>query len=33
MGLRERGVSLAGSGIAAALDYLSRTNLRPDEPG
>jgi alanine-glyoxylate transaminase/serine-glyoxylate transaminase/serine-pyruvate transaminase len=32
MGLRERGVALAGSGVAAALDYLSRTNLRPDEP-
>ena len=32
MGLRERGVALAGSGVAAALDYLSRTNLRPGEP-
>ncbi len=32
MGLRERGVALAGSGVAAALDYLSRTNLRPDGP-
>jgi alanine-glyoxylate transaminase/serine-glyoxylate transaminase/serine-pyruvate transaminase len=31
MGLRERGVSLEGSGVAAALEYLSRTNLRPDE--
>jgi alanine-glyoxylate transaminase/serine-glyoxylate transaminase/serine-pyruvate transaminase len=31
MGLRERGVTLDGSGVAAALDYLSRTNLRPDE--
>ncbi len=29
MGLRERGVSLDGSGVAAALDYLSSTNLRP----
>jgi alanine-glyoxylate transaminase/serine-glyoxylate transaminase/serine-pyruvate transaminase len=28
MGLRERGVRLAGSGIAAALDHLSRSNLR-----
>jgi alanine-glyoxylate transaminase/serine-glyoxylate transaminase/serine-pyruvate transaminase len=33
MGLRERGVALPGSGVAAALHYLSRTNLRPDEPG
>jgi alanine-glyoxylate transaminase/serine-glyoxylate transaminase/serine-pyruvate transaminase len=32
MGLRERGVALEGSGVAAALDYLSRTNLRPGEP-
>jgi hypothetical protein len=32
MGLRERGVALAGSGVAAALNYLSRTNLRPDGP-
>jgi alanine-glyoxylate transaminase/serine-glyoxylate transaminase/serine-pyruvate transaminase len=32
MGMRERGVALAGSGLAAALDYLSGTNLRPDEP-
>ena len=31
MGLRERGVTLAGSGVAAALDYLSRTNLRPGQ--
>jgi alanine-glyoxylate transaminase / serine-glyoxylate transaminase / serine-pyruvate transaminase len=31
MGLRERGVALEGSGIAAALDYLSRTNLRPGD--
>jgi alanine-glyoxylate transaminase / serine-glyoxylate transaminase / serine-pyruvate transaminase len=30
MGLRERGVALDGSGVAAALDYLSRTNLRPE---
>lgn len=29
MGLRERGIALEGSGVAAALDYLSRTNLRP----
>jgi alanine-glyoxylate transaminase/serine-glyoxylate transaminase/serine-pyruvate transaminase len=28
MGLRERGFRLAGSGIAAALDYLSRSNVR-----
>ena len=33
MGLRERGVPLAGSGVAATLDYLSRTNLRPDDAG
>jgi alanine-glyoxylate transaminase/serine-glyoxylate transaminase/serine-pyruvate transaminase len=32
MGLRERGVALGDSGVAAALDYLSRTNLRPGEP-
>ncbi|HEX5078556.1 MAG TPA: aminotransferase class V-fold PLP-dependent enzyme [Geminicoccaceae bacterium] len=31
MGLRERGVALSESGVAAALDYLSRTNLRPGE--
>jgi hypothetical protein len=30
MGLRERGIALAGSGVAAAIDYLSRTNLRTD---
>jgi alanine-glyoxylate transaminase/serine-glyoxylate transaminase/serine-pyruvate transaminase len=30
MGLRERGIALEDSGVAAALDYLSRTNLRPD---
>jgi hypothetical protein len=28
MGMRERGVPLAGSGVAAARDYLSRSNLR-----
>jgi alanine-glyoxylate transaminase/serine-glyoxylate transaminase/serine-pyruvate transaminase len=32
MGLRERGVALAGSGVVAALAYLSRTNLRSDAP-
>jgi alanine-glyoxylate transaminase/serine-glyoxylate transaminase/serine-pyruvate transaminase len=32
MGLRERGVPLDGSGVVAALDYLSRTNLRSDAP-
>jgi alanine-glyoxylate transaminase/serine-glyoxylate transaminase/serine-pyruvate transaminase len=30
MGLRERGVALEGSGVTAALDYLSRSNLRPE---
>ncbi len=30
MGMRERGVPLAGSGVVAALDYLSRSNLRPE---
>jgi alanine-glyoxylate transaminase/serine-glyoxylate transaminase/serine-pyruvate transaminase len=30
MGLRERGIALEDSGVAAALDYLSRTNLRPN---
>jgi alanine-glyoxylate transaminase / serine-glyoxylate transaminase / serine-pyruvate transaminase len=30
MGLRERGIALEESGVVAALDYLSRTNLRPD---
>jgi alanine-glyoxylate transaminase / serine-glyoxylate transaminase / serine-pyruvate transaminase len=33
MGLRERGVALEGSGVATALDYLSHTNLRPEQPG
>ncbi len=32
MGLRERGIAVAGSGVAVALDYLSRTNLRPESP-
>jgi alanine-glyoxylate transaminase/serine-glyoxylate transaminase/serine-pyruvate transaminase len=32
MGLRERGMALDGSGVAAALAYLSRTNLRPETP-
>jgi alanine-glyoxylate transaminase / serine-glyoxylate transaminase / serine-pyruvate transaminase len=30
MGLRERGVSLESSGVSAALDSLSRSNLRPE---
>jgi hypothetical protein len=33
MGMRERGVPLAGSGVAAALDYLSRSNQRPEPSG
>jgi alanine-glyoxylate transaminase/serine-glyoxylate transaminase/serine-pyruvate transaminase len=30
MGLRERGVALEVCGVSAALDYLSRSNLRPE---